>query len=363
MGIFVSHIKKLDWGMIISSILLVFFGLGAIYSACTARGDYLNFTKQAVFFVCGFLLMLLISFFDYRILRNNSYLILILYVLCLLLLAGLYFFAPMVRGTRGWYKFWILSLDPIEPTKIVMVILLAKYFSMRHVEMYKFRHIVFSGLYVFIPAILIFLKPDLGGTMVLLLIWLGILFISGIKVNHFLILLICFIVVAAISWNFLLQDYQRQRVVSFVFSNDPLGESWSRDQAKVAIGSGQFFGKGLAKGSQVQYGFLPEPHTDFIFSVIAEEWGLLGVSVIFVAYGFLIWRVLRIAIESASNFPRLFASGFAIILIAQFFINIGMNLSMLPVVGIYLPLISYGGSGMIFNFVGLGILQSIKTKG
>jgi rod shape determining protein RodA len=362
MGILSEHIKKLDWRMIISSVLLVFFGLGAIYSACTAKGDFVNFEKQLAFFVCGFLLMIFISFFDYRIFRNNSYLILILYIICLFLLIGLYLFAPVIRGTRGWYKLWALSFDPIEPTKIVMVILLAKYFSMRHVEMYKFRHIILSGLYVFFPAILIFLKPDLGGTMILLLIWLGILFVSGIKTNHFLILLLCFILFATIAWNFLLEDYQRGRVLSFVFSNDPLGESWSRDQAKVAIGSGQIFGQGLGNGSQVQYGFLPEPHTDFIFSAIAEEWGLVGVSVLFLAYGFLVWRVLKIAIESASNFPRLFASGFAIILIAQFFINIGMNLSMLPVVGIYLPFISYGGSGVIFNFIGLGILQSIKIR-
>lgn len=279
-----------------------------------------------------------------------------------MLLAGLYFFAPVIRGTRGWYKFWILSLDPIEPTKIVMVILLAKYFSMRHVEMYKFRHIIFSGLYVFFPAILIFLKPDLGGTMVLLMMWIGVLFVSGIKINHFLILLLCFVLLATLSWGFMLKDYQRDRVLSFLFPNDPLGGSWSQEQAKVAIGSGQVFGEGLAKGSQVQYGFLPEPHTDFIFSVIAEEWGLVGIILLFAAYGFLVWRVLKIAVDSSSNFPRLFASGFAIILIAQFFINIGMNLSMLPVVGIYLPFISYGGSGLIFNFAGLGILQSIKTR-
>ena len=119
----------------------------------------------------------------------------------------------------------------------------------------------------------------------------------------------------------------------------------------------------MAKGSQVQYGFLPEPHTDFIFSVISEEWGMVGVLVLFIVYGFLVWRVLKIAIESKSNFPRLFASGFAVILTAQFFINIGMNLSLLPVVGIYLPFISYGGSGLIGNFVSLGILQSIKLRG
>lgn len=362
MGVLTSHLKKLDWGIIISAVLLVCFGLSAIYSACLAKNNFLNLEKQVVFFVIGFALMLLLSFFDYRVLRNNSYLILVLYGFCLILLLGLHFFAPEIRGTRGWYKLWLLSLDPIEPTKIVLIILLAKYFSMRHVEMYKFRHIIFSGLYVFFPAMLIFIKPDLGGTMVLLILWLGILLISGIKIRHFLILFLCFIILVTFSWNFLLKDYQKERVLSFIFPYDLLGGSWSQTQAEISIGSGRIFGQGLGQGSQVQYGFLPEPHTDFIFSAIAEEWGIVGVLALFALYVNLVWRVLKIAIDSESNFSRLFASGFAIILIAQFFINIGMNLSMLPVVGIYLPLISYGGSGLIFNFVGLGILQSIKVR-
>ena len=348
--------------MIGSAVMVAFFGLASIYSSSLAKADFLNFEKQAVFFALGIFLMAGISFLDYRILKNNSYLILSLYFLCLLLLLGLYFFAPEIRGTKGWYKFGILSFDPIEPTKVVLVVLLAKYFSMRHVEMYKFRHIIFSGLYVFFPSLLVFFKPDLGGTMVLVLMWLGILVISGIKVKHFLILLLCFVLVAGLSWQFLLKDYQKQRITSFLFPYDVLGGSWSQTQTKIAIGSGQIFGQGITKGNQVQYGFLPEPHTDFIFSAIAEETGLLGVLILFSSFAVLIWRVLKTAIESQSNFPRLFASGFAIILICQFTINIGMNLGILPVVGIYLPLVSYGGSGLIANFIFLGILQSIRVK-
>ncbi len=350
-----SHLKKMDWQIIISACILVCFGLAGIFSSGWARNDLSNFYKQIVFFIVGFSLMVFISMFDYRLIKNNSYFILILYGTCLLLLIGLYFFAPVIKGTRGWYKLGFLSLDPNEPTKIVLLFLLAKYFSMRHVEMYKFRHIILSGLYVALPAFLIFLKPDLGGTAILVLMWLGVLLISGIKTKHLLIILFCFVLVGTFGWNFLLEDYQKDRVISFIFPTDPLGSSWSQDQAKISIGSGH--------GSQVQYGFLPEPHTDFIFSVISQEWGAIGVFLLFFTYGYLIWQILKVAIYSGSNFPRLFASGFVVILISQFLLNIGMNLSLLPVVGVYLSFVSYGGSGLLFNFIALGVMQSIKTRG
>ncbi len=348
--------------MIASAVVICAFGLAGIYSAGLAKSDFGNFEKQLIFFGVGLALMLLISFFDYRLLRNNSYLILILYFLCLALLAGLHFFAPVIRGTRGWYKVGLVTLDPIEPIKIVLIVLLAKYFSMRHVQMYRLRHILISGFYVLLPVLLIFIKPDLGGSSILILMWLGILMVSGIKMKHFLILMLCATLVAGFSWQFLLKDYQKSRVTAFIFPTDVLGNSWSQTQTQVSIGSGQILGEGVGKGSQVQYGFLPEPHTDFIFSVMAEEWGLAGMIVFFGAYLILIWRILNIAMVAESNFPRLFAVGFAIMLIAQFTINIGMNLALFPVAGIYLPLVSYGGSGLIANFASLGILQSIKAR-
>ncbi len=358
----IQHLKKLDWVIIGCAAGIAIFSLLAIYSTGLAKSDFSNFQKQAVFFAVGFAIMIFISLFDYRILRSNSYLILGLYFFSLALLLGLHFFAPNIRGTRGWYRVGFLSLDPIEPAKIILIVLLAKYFSQRHAQMYRFRHILISGIYVALPALLIFIKPDLGGTMVVVLIWLGILMISGIKMKHFLILFMCFMLTAGLSWQFLLKDYQKARVMSFVFPYDVLGGSWSQGQTKISIGSGQFFGKGLGQGSQVQYGFLPEPHTDFIFSVIAEEWGLAGISTLFLLYIVLVWRILKIAIDAETNFPRLFAVGFSIMLTAQFIINISMNLSLLPVVGIYLPFVSYGGSGLLANFISLGILQSIKSR-
>ncbi|MFA5877808.1 MAG: rod shape-determining protein RodA [Candidatus Staskawiczbacteria bacterium] len=357
-----NHLKRLDWWLIGSAIVLTVFGLLAVYSASLRGGDLFNFQKQIIFFVIGFALMLFISFFDYRILKNNSYLILVLYFFALLLLAGVFILAPEIRGKRGWYKIGAFSFDPIEPLKIILIILLAKYFSMRHAEMYKPRHIIFSGIYVFLPALLIFFQPDAGAVLILLIVWVSILFISGIKMRHLLILSLCAILLLMFSWQFLLKDYQRQRVLDFAFPRDPFGGSWSQSQAAIAIGSGEIFGRGFTNGSQTQYGFLPEPHTDFAFSVIAEEFGLVGVSAVFACYFILIWRIIKIAIHSRSNFPRLFASGFTIVLIAQFFINVGMNVGVMPVIGIYLPLISYGGSGLVGTFVGLGILQSIKAK-
>lgn len=358
-----AFLRKLDWWLVICACLISAFGLAAIYSYGVAQNDFLNFQKQLVFFVVGVGLMFGLSTFDYRILRNNPYLILILYFLCIGLLIGLHFFAPDIRGTRGWYKIGFLSFDPIEPTKIVLIVLLAKYFSIRHIEMYNIRHIIISGSYVALAAFWVFIKPDLGGTIVLLSIWLGILLVSGIKLKHFLILLTCFVLVAGLGWEFVLKDYQKGRIISFIFPYDVLGGSWSQTQTKIAIGSGKLFGQGVGNDSQVQYGFLPEPHTDFIFSAIGQQWGLAGIIVLFLLYITMIWRILKIALQSQSNFPRLFATGFAIILIAQFIINIGMNLSMLPVVGLYLPLVSYGGSGLIGNFISLGILQSIKARG
>ena len=358
----IRHFKKLDWILIITAILLVGIGFLSIYSSSLGKGDFLNFKKQIIFFGGGLFLMFILSFFDWRELRENPYLILIFYLLCLFGLAGLFLFAPEIRGVKSWYKLGPVSLNPIEFTKIILIILLAKYFSIRHIEMYRIRHILLSGVYILFPAILIFLQPDLGQVLILIALWIGVLIISGIKLRHFLILVLCGLLIFILSWSFLLKDYQKERVLSFLTPGiDPLGVSWSQNQAKIAIGSGGIFGQGIGQGSQTQYGFLSEPQTDFIFGAIAEEMGLIGISVLLFLFSVLIWRIIKIAISVQTNFPRLFATGFSILLISQIFIHIGMNLGMVPVIGISLPLISYGGSSLIATFIGLGILESIKT--
>jgi rod shape determining protein RodA len=359
-----THFRKLDWTLITSSFLLVGFGLLSIYSSSVGRGDFLNFKKQLIFFGIGIFIMFLFSFFDWRYFREDPYLILILYFISLLALAGLFFFAPEIRGTKSWYKVGPVSLDPIEFVKIIMVVLLAKYFSARHVEMYRIRHILFSGFYILLPSVLIFFQPNLGSVLILLCLWLGILFVSGIKLRHFLILVIIGALLLAVGWATILKDYQKERVLSFIQPqlSDPLKIGWNQRQAKIAVGSGGLFGQGIFKGSQTQYGFLPEPQTDFIFASIAEETGLAGVSVLFLFLLILIWRVMKIALAAGNNFSRLFAVGFNILLISQIFINIGMSIGLLPIIGIPLPLVSYGGGGLILTFLALGIFQNIRLN-
>lgn len=358
----IRHFKKLDWVLIGCAVLLVGIGLISIYSSSAGRGDFLNFKKQVTFFVAGFFLMIAASFFDWRALKENSYLILILYFLCCLSLLGLFFLAPKIREVKSWYKIGLISIGPIEPTKLILIVLLAKYFSMRHIEVYRIHHILLSGLYILVPSLLIFFQPDLGSVLILFFLWLAILVVSGIKLKHFFLLCLAAILIFSLGWSCFLKDYQRKRILSFLNPHlEPLGTGWSQRQAKIAIGSGGILGKGFKKGPQTQLGFLPVPQTDFIFAALAEEMGLLGVLAMFSLFSLLISRIMKIAFQSKSNFPRLFATGLAALLISQIFVHCGMNLGVLPIIGISLPLVSYGGSSLITLFLGLGILLSIRT--
>ena len=358
---FLSHIKKMDLTLAIASFLIVIFGLVAIYSTCLKGGDFSNLYKQIGFFAVGIICMFAISFIDNRIIRENPAILLTLYMLCILSLIGIFFFAPEIRGIKSWYKIGIFSFDPIEPTKIVLILLLAKYFSKRHVELYKMSHIILSGVYALIPAILVFFRPEFGSVMIIMAIWIGILLVSGIRLKEFLIILLAFVIIFAVVWIFLFKPYQRERIVSFVTpQSDQLGSGWNKNQAEISIGAGGLIGEGIGKGSQTQYGFLPEPQTDFIFSVIGEETGLVGVTVLLGLFALLLWRIMKIAFNARSNFSRIFAIGLAISIFVQMLINAGMNAGLMPVVGIPLPLVSYGGGNLIFTFMAFGILQNMK---
>lgn len=358
-----NFFKKLDWVLISSTCLLTIYGLFSIYSSSSRGGDFLNFKKQIIFFILGFLLMLAFSYIDWREARDNPYLILAFYFICILALAGLIVIGHKIRGIRGWYKIGPITIDPIEYTKIALLFLLAKYFSNRHIEIYRLKHILLSGIYVAIPVVLIILQPNLGSAITIIALWVGILIISKIKFRHLLALLLFAAIISAFGWFYILHPYQKQRIISFVLPQfEPLGAGWNQNQSKIAIGSGGLFGLGFNNGSQNRYGFLPEPQTDFIFSSISEEYGFIGVLVLFALYSAILLRLSKIALSFSSNFPRLFVSGLIIILFTQFFINISMNLGLLPVIGISLPLVSYGGSSLISLYICLGIVQSIRNN-
>ncbi|MBL7156290.1 MAG: rod shape-determining protein RodA [Candidatus Pacebacteria bacterium] len=356
---FLNNIKKMDWGLNALAVLMSLIGIIGIYSASFFEQDFLDFKKQIIFLIIGFCLMIILSFFDWKIFRSDSYLILALYILSILSLVLVLFIGPNIQGVRSWYRIGPISIDPIEPMKLILIILLAKYFSMRHVEMYKIIHILISGIYVLLPCFFIALQPDLGSAFILILLWIGILIISGIEIKHFLILLFCAILVFGFSWNHFLKEYQKQRVLSFITPNlEPLGAGWSLLQSKIAIGSGGFKGTGLKQGSQTQLGFITAEKTDFIFAVIAEEFGFFGVSFLLFIISVFFWKVINIAFITRNNFEKLFCLGYVVLFSSQIFVNIGMNLGILPVIGISLPFVSYGGSSLITNFIGLSILQN-----
>ena len=345
------------------AFLLTCLGLLSIYSSSISGGDFFNFKKQIVFFALAIFLVIFLSFVNLRFLKTNSHLVLTLYFLSLLSLAGLFLLGSEIRGVRGWYKVGAFSFDPVPVAAIILIIVLSKYFSSRHVEIQRFQPILFSGLYVIIPVGLIVLQPDLGSSLSLMAVWFGLVLFSGIKIRHFLILVLLFLIIFSMAWSFWLQEYQKERIVSFLNPNiDPQGISWNVNQSKIAIGNGGLWGRGIGQGSQTQYGFLPEPQTDFIFSALAEETGFLGISILIFGFLFLFWRIIKVALGTLNNFTRLFAAGFAFLLISQTFINIGMALGILPIIGLPLPFVSYGGSHLLAFYLGLGILMILSKK-
>ena len=363
MRAFFTHLRNIDRGIVTTAGLLSIFGLSSLYSSSIGLENFGNFQKQAIFLIIGIFLMLGISYVDWRLLRNDPYFLFILWIIGVFALAGLFVLAPEIRGVKGWYKIGGISIDPIEYMKIVLLVLMAKYFSLRHIEMYRIRHILLSGVYFGIPILLIFLQPNLGSAALLSILWVVLLVISGIKPRHFLVLLIMGGLLFSFGWGVLLQDYQKDRIISFLEPElDPLGIGWSQVQSRIAIGNGGVFGQGFGQGTQTQYGFLSEPQTDFIFAAIAEEFGLLGVILLLVLFLTLLYKMFKIGLNATSNFPRLFVAGFTILFILQLFVNVGMNLGLLPIIGLPLPLVSYGGSSLLALYAGLGVLLSIKVR-
>lgn len=346
---------KQDWLIIGIVFLLLCFGLSAIYS--TAPN---NFYRQACFAFIGLILLFLISRLNYNNLKNYT---LLLYFLIIILLVLVLIFGHKIRGASSWFNFGQLGFQPVELAKLVMIIVLAKYFAQNSNNVYKWRTIIISAVYLIIPTGLILSQPDFGSAFVILALWLGISLTAGIRLTHLAVIFLILIIIASASWCFLLKDYQRNRFLVFLNPDlDPLGRGYNMIQSIIAVGSGGFFGKGLGYGSQSQLNFLPEQHTDFIFAAIAEELGFIGAFFIIILFGLLFFRSFKILFKTSDNFGRFLVFGIIIYLFTHIFINIGMNIGLLPITGIPLPLISYGGSNLLITLIAIGLLQSVRNR-
>lgn len=345
-----------------SSALLSFIGILILFGS-RQSGDTILFNKQLFFLVMGIVLMFVVSLFDYRRLKASSSLVVVFYFAAILALGAVLVFGARVRGSASWFKIGVFSIEPVEFVKIAIVVLFAKFFTLRHAEIYRLSHIVLSMFYVAIPVALVLAQPDFGSASLIVALWVGMMMVAGIKRKHFFILLVIGVIAALAMWFGVFKDYQKDRILTFLNPlNDPYGSGYNIIQAKIAIGAGGIWGQGLGQGTQTRLGFLPEYHTDFIFAAIAEELGFVGVLLIFAGYIILSFRILKIAGNSSNNFAKLFCFGFLILIFSQFIINVGMNLGLMPVTGITLPFLSYGGSSLISMFLALGIAQSIAVR-
>jgi len=348
--------------MVVSVLLLCGIGLLSIYSTVYSN-EAKVFYKQMIFVIIGFFLMLVFATVDYRLFRNHPGFLIILYFLSVLLLVAVLFLGKEMRGAVSWFRFGPLNFEPVELAKLIMILILAQYFSLRHIELYRIRHIIVSGIYMLIPVALVFFQPDLGSAMVLVFLWLGTMVIAGINLKQLLFLFLIFSIIFLIAWFAVLKPYQKDRITTFINPYfDPQGSGYHRIQSMIAIGSGQLWGRGLGHGSQSQLRFLPDRTTDFIFASIAEEMGFIGAVLIFVFYFLLFFRIIKIALSATNNFSRIFCVGACIFFVFHVIVNIGMNLGILPIAGISLPFVSYGGSNLLINFITIGIIQSIAVR-
>ena len=350
-------IKGIDWMLFFA--LLPILGAGLVtMNSFIGEGAY--FTKQLIWIGLSLGIFFGFSFIDFRFLRRTSVVVLF-YGIAAFLLIVLFALGHTANGAESWFQLGYFAVQPSDPAKLVLVILLAKYFSRRHVEIAYVKHIIISGIYAFIFFILVLLEPDFGGAMIIFSIWLGMVLVSGISKRHLLLVFTIGLVAFSGLWFYAFKPYQKARIRDFV---SPLthisGSGYNAYQSTIAVGSGGLLGKGLGYGTQSRLHFLPEYQTDFIFAAFAEEWGFVGVATLFFLFGVVIWRILINAMHGVSNFEILFGVGLAIYFMAHFIINVGMNMGILPVTGLVAPFMSYGGSHLLTEFAGLGILMGMR---
>ncbi len=315
----------------------------------------------------GFVLIVFISQVDLRPFEGYPKTIFGFYVFALLLLILTYFVAPSVRGARAWIplggSLFDFKFQTSEIAKLSLIILFSFFWAKSHVGIGHIKNLLKSFIYFAIPAILVLLQPDLGTVLIFFAIWFGYLLISGIKWKHLIIALLIFSIAISLMWTSFLKDYQKERIIGLFYpEHDPLGINYNVIQAKIAIGSAGFLGKGFGGGTQVKLGFLPEAQTDFIFAAFIEEWGILGAFFLIAAFMLMLFRIVMAGLVSDNNFSRFFCLGSVIMFLAQFILNTGSNLGILPVVGVSFPFLSYGGSNLLTGVLTIGIIQGIILR-
>ncbi len=352
-----SLLKGFDPYLVGACVLLTGMGLVTMYSF---QGGNFFFERQLIWIGASLFVMMLALLPDYRFLRvgNATFGI---YIFFLFLLVLVLFIGEITLGAQSRFDLGFFSLQPSDPAKLVLIAVLAKYFSKRHEHIGDFRHIIVSGIYAMLFFGLVFIQPDFGSAIILFFIWFGMILVAGIKLRHLALVFLMGALAFGVMWSFAFQDYQKQRIMTFL---DPLsdiqGAGYNAYQSTVAVGSGQVWGKGIGYGTQSKLQFLPEYETDFIFAAFAEEWGIVGVFVLFCLFGVVIGRLLYHAVKAATNFERLFATGVAILFVSHFFVHIGMNIGLLPVTGTTVPFLSYGGTHLMTEFLGVGIVMAMS---
>lgn len=359
-----SGIKKIwngaDWLLVSFILPIMLAGLFTMKSFTPETGAVNFFDKQIVWIIISFAVFFIFSFVDFRFLRRTDILVTLFLVFSFLLVI-LLVFGGSTRGAQSWFSFGAFSFQPTDLAKLALILILSKYFSRRHVEIGDIKHIFISGFYASVLFILVLLQPDFGSASVIFLIWLGMVLVSGISKKHLLLVFLAGAIISVSLWTFAFAPYQKARILSFF---NPLADihnsGYNASQSSIAVGSGQVWGKGLGFGTQSRLKFLPEPQSDFIFAAFSEEWGLVGSFFILLLFALILWRILHSALLGASNFEMLFGIGLAIFFASHILINVGMNLGLMPITGIPLPFMSYGGSHLVAEFAGLGILMNMR---
>ncbi len=362
---YVRRLRNFDFVLFLASLALVAYGLVLIYSGSLpsyeSAGAALSqpVTRQIVFAAVGVVIMLALTRTDYHLLGYGAT---GLYMGAIAALVFVLVISSTVYGSRRWIEIAGTPVQPSEITKLVLIIVLAKYLTDRQEQIGQVKTFLASLGIALVPAILVFAEPDLGSAVIFVAIWLAMVIIAGARSKHMLGLFASFAVAAPFVLIGLINDYQRERIATFLDpAKDPLGSGFNTLQAEIGIGSGGLFGKGLTQGTQTQLDYLRTQTTDYIFSVLGEELGFAGAVVLFALFVLLLWRGLQTATGCPDPFGRLLATGIVTFILFQVFINIGVNIRLLPVTGIPLPFISQGGSSLITLFIALGILQSIRV--